>query len=204
MSRWAAKWFHFSVPRTWDCRFGCCSILFAGLDVRGTDLISVLRIFNSRRVTLWLRPVSAIPHEGKFFLSEFWARPFNNGTMGEAKISSFSKGLAKVNVTARRSNTIFSAITVFYSTWARCFRHPIPLPQILLPARKIMYVVTLNVVIPSLSVPEWLLKKNNKKAEQFYWYPLKMSKINTVRVVKWFFFLFYTEWYLSCNEESRE
>lgn len=33
---------------------------------------------------------------------------FNNGTIGEAKICSFSKGLAKANVTARRSNTIFS------------------------------------------------------------------------------------------------
>lgn len=83
----------------------------AGLDIRGRDLISVLCIFHSRTVTLGLRPVPAIPQEEKFFLSEFWTRPFSNGTAREAKIFSFSKGLAKVNVTAGRSNTILSTVT---------------------------------------------------------------------------------------------
>jgi len=66
---------------------------------------------------------------------------------------------------------MFSTVTLLHSIRSRkCFRHPTPLAQILLHARKKMQFVTLKVVISSLSVPECLSKekKREKKAEDFY------------------------------------
>lgn len=150
--------------------YGC---LFARLDVRGTDFISVH--LHQRIVTQWLTAVPAIHSKGRFFLCEFWARPCKNGTTGETKNVSFSKGLAKATVTAGRSSTMFSTDILLYST-RMCVRHLTPLAQILLHARKIMWFVTFNVVTPSLSVPNVYQRKQTNKRGSFTDTLLKWAK----------------------------